>query len=96
MDIDEFLERESDLITEEPDKIKKEYKEKSEKEGLEIKKTEKPTRIQTTCLLKNSLVFSNGVKLFMVTNPAAIIGSIKKTKSQSMPFPIFFSVFILI
>ena len=59
------------------------------------KKTAKLIKIQIICLLKKNPKFSRGVKLFIVTSPAIIMGSIKKTKSQSILLEILFTVSIL-
>ena len=58
-----------------------------------IKKTIKLIKTQRICRLKKSPVFSSGVKDFIVKSPAAIIGRIKRIKSQSIPLEIFFAEF---
>ena len=69
-------------------------KRKSIKE--KIKKTAKDIRIQIICLLKKSPAFSSGVKDFIVTSPAKIIGIIKATSNQSILLRAFSAMFYLL
>lgn len=65
-------------------------KRKSIKE--KIKKTAKDITTQITCLLKKSPVTSSGAKDFIVTNPAATIGKMKQTSSQSILLSAFSAI----
>jgi len=62
-------------------------KRKSMKE--KIKKTAKDSKTQIICLLKKLPASSVGANDFIVTRPAKIIGTIKKTKNQSILLRVF-------
>src|SRR3989344_1903942 len=60
-----------------------------------IKNTAREIATQTTCRLKKSPAPSSGAKDFIVANPAARIGKIKKRSVQSILLRVFSTIALL-